>query len=242
MSTEPTRDDGMVELNFWVELDPEDPRVVVMDCGVPPRVKMKFDTQEDAKRADTLLTMFARAFYVMFNVCGAVPAEEPTTWAPGTPAPSTQKAHSAEGGAEKGDGAVNATKTQKDGVLSFGADGAAQAEQRRETVTNCNGFGNVAKIREALVEAVRLFETAVARSRWAEELVWLDEAKAALSVPRRNYERFENGREAMNAFDHGGCPGDCAECIYDDYPERKENCEHCEVNWLFDTVAPEKVK
>lgn len=129
MSTEPTRDDGMVELNFRVELDPEDPRVVVMDCGVPPRVKMKFDTKEDAKRADTLLTMFARAFYVMFNVCGAVPAEEPTTWAPGTPAPSTQKAPSAEGGAEKGDGAVNSTKTQKDGVLSCGADSAAPAGQ-----------------------------------------------------------------------------------------------------------------
>ncbi len=125
----------------------------------------------------------------------------------------------------------NSTKTQKDGVLSFGADGAAPAGQ------GCSG--NVAKIREALAEAVRLFETAVARNRWAEELVWLDEAKAALSAPRRNYERFENGREAMNAFDHGGCPGDCAECIYDDYHEREENCEHCEVNWLFDTVAPE---
>lgn len=195
MSEPKIRDDGKVELNFRVELDPEDPRVVVMDCGVPPRVKMKFDTQEDAKRADLLLTMFARAFYVMFNVCGAVPAEEPTTWAPGTPAPSTQKAPSAEGGAEKGDGAVNATKTQKSGVLSF-----------------CN----VAKLREALEaaeKAAREIQQDTEEADTAEVAISIAEiCERALLFPERNCDRFGDYGEHslhlalgtyLNEFYHG---------------------------------------
>ena len=119
---------GMVELSFRVEVDQKDPRTVVMDLGVAPKVKMRFETEEDAKRADTMLTMFAQAFYLVFCVGGGEPTRAPTTWDPGTMGPSTQKGVSAEGVAEEGDGADNSTKTQKDGGLSCGADGAAPAK------------------------------------------------------------------------------------------------------------------
>ncbi len=135
MSEQQKQDDEMVELNFRVEVDRKDPRKVVMDCGVKPVVKMKFDTAEDAKRADLMLSMFAKAFYLVFCVGKGEATGEPTTWEPGTQEPSTQNGADAEGVDGKGDGAVNSTKTQDSRVLSF---------------------GNAARMREALEEISRL--------------------------------------------------------------------------------------
>lgn len=128
MSDAKIRDDGKVELNFRVELDPENPRVVVMDLGLE-RVAMPFDTEEDAKRADLMLSSMGMTTAVLFGVCKAEVLGAPTVWEPGTQEPSTQKAPSAECVAGNGDGADNSTKTQKDGALSCGADGAAPAGQ-----------------------------------------------------------------------------------------------------------------
>ncbi len=194
MSEPKIRDDGKVELNFRVELDPENPRVVVMDLGLE-RVTMPFDTEEDAKRADLMLTSMGATTAVLFGVCKAEVLGAPTVWAQGTPAPSTQKAPSAEGGAEKADGAVNATKTQKDGVLSF-----------------CN----VAKLREALEaagKAAREIQQATEEADTAEVAISIAEICEEMCIrDRRNCDRFGDYGEHslhlalgtyLNEFYHG---------------------------------------
>lgn len=61
----------------------------------------------------------------------------------------------------------------------------------------------------------------------------IQEIDAALAESPRNCDRFASGSEALEGFEHGGCPGDCAECIYNGGAEVEGNCKYCEVNWLF---------
>lgn len=61
----------------------------------------------------------------------------------------------------------------------------------------------------------------------------------ALSDSARNCDIYSTASMAKDAFNREGCPGDCGDCVYGD--ETVEgNCDHCDVNWVFDTATTEK--
>lgn len=124
-----------------------------------------------------------------------------------------------------------------------------EAAAKRETVTNCNGFGNAAKLREALqmfVDSVEWLcdgdESGRIKRQFA---VLLSDAHAALAAPPRNCDRFATEEDANAAFDkmcdlRGDGLRSCIGCKYNG-GERGgfPSISRCRVAWLFDTSAQE---
>ena len=70
-----------------------------------------------------------------------------------------------------------------------------------ESVTNCNGFGNAAKIRESLEDSNGLLEELALIGEWGESARGqIAENKAALSASPRNCDLYKSEPEAFQAY------------------------------------------
>ena len=73
-----------------------------------------------------------------------------------------------------------------------------------ESVTNCNGLGNAAKMREALGECVELLKTLHTDECGCEDCceirAVIEDAQAALSSPPRNCDLYSSEPEAFQAY------------------------------------------
>ena len=110
------------------------------------------------------------------------------------------------------DDAASAAKMMREFARRFEA---AHKREMRDAVTNCNQFGNAAKLREALKAIGGLcaglmptWDGAVGRIK--------DMAETALAAPPRNCDRFATVDEARKAH----------EAICEKYDE----CRHCPLN------------
>ena len=74
----------------------------------------------------------------------------------------------------------------------------------KETVTDCHGLGDAAKMRKALENTAEYAKAAACHTEDAHLLGYLNQierwAEAALSAPPRNCDRFANANEALEAF------------------------------------------
>ena len=110
-----------------------------------------------------------------------------------------------------------------------------------ETVTNCNGLGNAAKMREALEKMTDFINT------WKDHLCGtigeeaqehINRSEAALSAPARNCDRFDNESEMRTAFiayyneafDLKGSEYEIDTC---DLKHDVDGILHEYINWLF---------
>ena len=111
----------------------------------------------------------------------------------------------------------------------------AHKREMRDAVTNCNQFGNAAKLREALEYMFILIDGRhlVLECETTEEISGvqgkLAEARAALAAPPRNCDRFASVEEAWDAYDEWA----------DSYRSQGKTEPLNEFGWLF-ALATEK--
>ncbi len=112
-------------------------------------------------------------------------------------------------------------------------------KRSREPVTNCNGLGNVAKMRKAL-EAVDQSVSGCSPLLGGDPIL-KQVVKAALAAPARNCDVCADAQVA-NARFQKMCDGRgnglkaCTGCKYNDTPDGFPAISRCRVSWLYDTA------